>query len=870
MNLQKLFLLFLGLLLTVNIQAQIQILTITNGSSMKVLSGTTLDMGGLTLTPSADFTLSGENTLSLTTTVVKPTSRSYIPRVYQFTNTTATYSGSIVINYLDDELNTVPEADLKTYIHNGTSWMLFNSTVTPTSNFVTSDVLNSSLEELTLALPNASFITVNSPHSYQISDPNDNAKPVRIRITDKNGDPLPDRTEVSMVAYNQAVAGGATYYGNGGPNSTSTPAITLNVVGGDGYAETGSSLALLFQELAPRKVDNQDDPASWPRAYIKLNFAGDASNDASETIASINVRRENGLFASLGTNAETDKIKFNGISGSGYIVTSNTSENVKFTVKAADIADGYPGNINKAKVKFVLNPAGSTEEIVMYDTDGLEDGLAEVTFNVSSGTLGANPYNVQVFLEGFYRGRLNTTLTMHKTNSSEVISAGGDFEVSGSQGLYAGTEGAVARFGFGAKYNKTASKMQGKATLIFTSGSKTYQVTGSGIPVITMDATKGLATYNSKATISDITNDGADATVSTLSSPSGLRIEYSMTDAIPDIIAVKVYDATTSANTLWFSNKGTGSLSDKQSLTRGGITVKAVSTLATCGTPSGLTSTNVAVTSAKIGWTALTGATGYLVNYRVVGAAIWVDPTSGTAFTTNYYTLMDLTASTNYEWRIMAKCSTGDGSWSLPASFTTQVSCTSTGLQAVTSSSSTSTARLSWSGLTDAYYKLEYKKSTSTIWSAITPLNTTPTYSLTGLTKNTTYNWKVTTICSSVTGGTTIGNDFKTGSGLTYSKGLSMGAESIAEIDVFGLITVKAYPNPAHQMLKLLLLGFDKGDAQVRMTDLYGRLIQMREYPLSNGGSHSLNMNLIGIPKGVYYIRVIQKDKKAVTRVLKN
>ena len=123
------------------------------GSSLTIQNGTQLHADGLTLIPSADFTLSNF-TLSKSATVVHTTVNTYISRVYRFSNTSNAFSGSIQINYNDGaELNGLAEADLTLNIHNGTNWAQYPaSTRDAINNFVLTNGLSGiTLNELTLA-----------------------------------------------------------------------------------------------------------------------------------------------------------------------------------------------------------------------------------------------------------------------------------------------------------------------------------------------------------------------------------------------------------------------------------------------------------------------------------------------------------------------------------------------------------------------------------------------------------------------------------------------------------------------------------------------------------------------------------------------
>ena len=74
------------------------------------------------------------------------------------------------------------------------------------------------------------------------------------------------------------------------------------------------------------------------------------------------------------------------------------------------------------------------------------------------------------------------------------------------------------------------------------------------------------------------------------------------------------------------------------------------------GTPTGLSANNPSGESVDLSWTAVTGATSYLVEYSINSGSTWnsVECTTG-----NSYKLTGLNKSTNYTWRIVALSNDG-------------------------------------------------------------------------------------------------------------------------------------------------------------------------------------------------------------------
>lgn len=130
-----------------------QIVKVSSGSGLTILAGTPFTIGKLTITPSADFTIN-DLIISKSSTAIHTTANPYISRVYQFSNLSNPFSGSIQFGYTDgDELNGIAENLLTLNIHNGTGWSSHPAgSRDGTNNFVlTNSLAGIALSELTLA-----------------------------------------------------------------------------------------------------------------------------------------------------------------------------------------------------------------------------------------------------------------------------------------------------------------------------------------------------------------------------------------------------------------------------------------------------------------------------------------------------------------------------------------------------------------------------------------------------------------------------------------------------------------------------------------------------------------------------------------------
>jgi len=172
-------------------------------------------------------------------------------------------------------------------------------------------------------------------------------------------------------------------------------------------------------------------------------------------------------------------------------------------------------------------------------------------------------------------------------------------------------------------------------------------------------------------------------------------------------------------------------------------------TAAVCSDPTGLAASSITATSATVSWNAVSGANSYDVDYKTSSSSTWINAATATTLTST--NLSGLTASTTYDWRVRANCSSGTGNYT-SAQFTTLVPCnTATGLAA--SAITSNSAAISWNTVSGAdSYDVDYKTSASSTWiNAATAIASTST-GLSGLTASTTYNWRIRVNCAEGTG----------------------------------------------------------------------------------------------------------------------
>jgi hypothetical protein len=94
-----------------------------------------------------------------------------------------------------------------------------------------------------------------------------------------------------------------------------------------------------------------------------------------------------------------------------------------------------------------------------------------------------------------------------------------------------------------------------------------------------------------------------------------------------------------------------------------------------CLVAGGQNSTSITGTSASVNWTAVSGAVGYSVQYRVSGASTWTYAGISTSPTRS---LTGLAFNTLYEWQVRTRCASDSSAYSGTFTFTTLPNCPST------------------------------------------------------------------------------------------------------------------------------------------------------------------------------------------------
>ena len=114
-----------------------QILTVNSGSSISIASGSSVTLGGLEITPSDTYVISGDNAVSRSASAVTSGSNTSVSRVYSSSALLSGFTGTLTFSYLEGELNGIAEGDLVLELQaDDDSWTSYSATVDETNNTV--------------------------------------------------------------------------------------------------------------------------------------------------------------------------------------------------------------------------------------------------------------------------------------------------------------------------------------------------------------------------------------------------------------------------------------------------------------------------------------------------------------------------------------------------------------------------------------------------------------------------------------------------------------------------------------------------------------------------------------------------------------
>jgi hypothetical protein len=275
------------------------------------------------------------------------------------------------------------------------------------------------------------------------------------------------------------------------------------------------------------------------------------------------------------------------------------------------------------------------------------------------------------------------------------------------------------------------------------------------------------------------------------------------------------------------------------------IEVSMVSAPAPCDMPTNLTVAAGGITqaSAVATWSAGGSETAWDVQYKAVSASTW---TAGNATTTSF-TMSGLTSNTQYQVRVRANCGGGSASqWTTAVTFTTLPDDTPEPCDVPTGLDTTLVANevigITWDANAGvSSWNIQYRVENGTWTSANTTNNS---YTITGLTGNTTYEIQVQAVCSN-------------GQTSDWSPSLLVTTKNVG-IGSWLENSVSLYPNPAKEYVDIRVDG-DLNVTMMEVYDIYGKVVRTvvgaNDYsPLPT------RINVSGLADGMYFVRVTTEE----------
>ncbi|MBL0102917.1 MAG: fibronectin type III domain-containing protein [Bacteroidetes bacterium] len=356
------------------------------------------------------------------------------------------------------------------------------------------------------------------------------------------------------------------------------------------------------------------------------------------------------MFNSAGTSI--------GLSENPY----TTSENITLTSLAAGtyyfFVYGY-GGANSPTVCYNLNVGVSTAAGCIAPTGLTASAITSTTATVSWSAVGAAlSYNVEYKLNSsptwILATSTNTTLSVNL--SGLIVGSLYDYRVSanctGGLGPY-----AQAQFTTSPACITAFEPNESQAAAVTISANTTVSagIYASGdldyFKVTTSVVTNFNVTLTGLPADFDIQMLNSGGTVLVTSQNGGTTSEtITLTNQAAGTYTFKVYGYA-----------GANSASVCYNLFVG--TTSAV----TCDVPGTLSTSAITTSSATFNWGAVAGATGYNIQYRLIGASSWTSANSAT----NSYSVSSLSPNSNYEWQVQTICTSGLSAFSSSVLFTT-------------------------------------------------------------------------------------------------------------------------------------------------------------------------------------------------------
>ncbi|HRH66049.1 MAG TPA: M43 family zinc metalloprotease [Bacteroidia bacterium] len=695
--------------------------------------------------------------------------------------------------------------------------------------------------------------------------------------------------EARMQQLEQQTAAYIAANKHGGQNSTDM-VITIPVVFHIVYnttaqnisdAQCAAQLAQLNADYARLNSDAGNTPSVWQGISANTNIQFCLAQRTPSGAATTGIERRQTTSASFSTNDNIKRYANGGLdawSASSYL-------NI------------WVGNLSGGVLGYAQFPGGSAS------TDGVVLTYYCVGSMASPGPSSGSPYNL---------GRTATHEVGHWLNLYHIWGDDGT-ACSGSDNVSDTPNQAGENYGApafprtdgctstspGVMFMNYMDYTDDNAMNMFTNGQSTrmaalFGTGGSRVGLLSsLGCQAGSTTCNvpTGMSTSGITSSGATLNWTAVSGATSYAIRYR-------IVGAATWTSTTSTtNTKSLTGLVTSSNYEWQvstvcssgSSAYTGSTTFSTTATATCGTPTGMATASITSSGATLSWAAVSGATSYNVQYRLVGAASWTATTS----TATSKAIAGLAASSAYEWQVQAVCSGGTGSFTASTTFTTAAS---TGCSDVYESNNTSgTAKTI---ATNTNITAMIGTSTDADWFKFTTTspNTYIKITLTTLPLDydiRLYNSSVSQLAISQQGGTTSEQIIRNttsaatyyikvyGYGGVYSASscytlrVSVGSTAYRTVEDIiseplaepGINDFTLYPNPAKDEVNIAFSASQDEFIQIRVFDMVGKTIRDEKINVASG-MNKFSIDLALLNKGIYFVELTNSTERLVKKLI--
>jgi hypothetical protein len=314
-----------------------------------------------------------------------------------------------------------------------------------------------------------------------------------------------------------------------------------------------------------------------------------------------------------------------------------------------------------------------------------------------------------------------------------------------------------------------------------------------------------------------------------------------------------------------------------------------------CGAITNLASSAITQTGATISWAAVTGATGYVLQYKPASSTVW---TTVNVATTSF-AITGLTAGTAYNAQVQSVCTAGSGSFTA-LNFTTTSAATSctdtyennntTGTAKTIAVNTNITARIGSSTDLD-WFSFSNTSAARNIRIDLTGLPAdydvrlyNPSGTQVGISQNGGTTSEVITFNTTITGTWRIqvfGYQGAFNSTLCYTLRASTSASAFREgtetpevelnstLSESDVVIANVFPNPTNGKLNVILEASDAQNAQLRICDITGRNV-LQHNATCTSGSNTIILDMESLPNGYYLLVIDNGNASSTMRVVKN